>query len=88
VTSLYDLTLGSKKFERNESLPLSLEVSRSTLDTKLRDNSNSNQKWQVKANTRGQAFGSVMLKFTLKKASWRAITKHWAPFPARTVTTM
>jgi PKD repeat protein len=39
------------------------------LDGKLRDSSKSNCKWQVKANTRGQSFGEVRLKVTVKKAS-------------------
>ncbi len=40
-----------------------------TLDAKLRDNHDPNEKWQVKANLRGQSFGSVFLRLTVKKAS-------------------
>jgi PKD repeat protein len=39
-----------------------------TLDTKLRDYSDSNVKWQVKANVRGQPFGTVLLKAKIKHA--------------------
>jgi hypothetical protein len=40
-----------------------------TLDAKLRDSTNANCKWQVKAGTRNQAFGEVNLKAKIKKAS-------------------
>jgi predicted outer membrane repeat protein len=40
-----------------------------TLDRKLRDYSDADQKWQVKAGIRKQPSGSVSLKVTIKKAS-------------------
>lgn len=40
-----------------------------TLDRKLRDTSDADQKWQVKAGIRKQPSGSVSLKVTIKKAS-------------------
>jgi PKD repeat protein len=40
-----------------------------TLDTKLRDFTNVNEKWTVKANIRHQSPGTVSVKLTLKKAN-------------------
>ena len=57
----------------HKGTPVALEIVgqrfAGVLDLRLRDYSNTNQKWQVKAQIRHQPFGTVSLKVTIKKAN-------------------
>ena len=65
------INVGDAQIAANTAVALEIAGQRftGTVDRKLRDTTNSDDKWQVQANIRGKPFGEAIVKVTIKNAS-------------------